>query len=341
MPDSDHPRMERRPASRLPIAVVFLSAVIFSTGREAASGSSPSASEEIRSLQEQIASARSDVEKIRTSFNQARAIEAWVSAAHPMQPLIVAIARSVSAPGAIKQLQLAREADLPGRVAISLELSDAPASQMEATLKALHDLGFREKSVTRTDADGTIKFDAVLVRKDPDPAAAASPSAGSNMAASVAPPPPGPVAGGDAPSLRATLRSLQDYVLALNSQAAETLRFAQAWQPYFALTTEAVDAEKGIAINLGKSELGVTFSSFKIVDCHPLYPRWSEAMPQVSQGEVVIEDNYAKGINWLGMMERVKPAMRICRVSMSRAAAPDECRFDLVLEVPLLQKSPD
>ena len=289
--------------------------------------------EEIESLQEQIASARADIEKIQTSFSQARAIEAWVSAANPIQPLIVAITRSVSASSRLKQLQLTREADSPGRVTISLEVSsDDPKSQLESVLKAIHNLGFREKSVTQTNSEEAIKFDAVLVWKDSDREGAVQVSADSLAQTS-------PDAGEDEPALRATLASLQVYARALTSQNVDALNFAASWQPYFALTDEANLAEKGISLKLRVSELAVLRSSFKIVDCSPLYPRWSGAIPQVFQGEVVIEDSFAKVLNWLGMMEKVKPTMRIRSVSISAAGRADECRFNLVLEVPLLKKS--
>ena len=211
---------------------------------------------------------------------------------------------------------------------------------MEGILNAIHNLGFREQSVTQTDADGAIKFDAVLVRKDSDPEGALPPP-GSDLPAPATPPPASPGAGDDGPSLEATLRGLQDYRRALDAQSAETLQFALQWKPYFALTTEAETAEKGISVKLGESEPGVTSSSFKIVDCHPLYPRWSGAIPQVVRGEVVIEDGYAKGMNWLGMMEKTIRTMRICEVSIARSAARGECRFDVVLEVPLLKNSPN
>ena len=146
-------------------------------------------------------------------------------------------------------------------------------------------------------------------------------------------------AGEDVPALRATLTSLQDYARSLSSQNVDALNFAASWQPYFALIDEANLAERGISMKLRASELAVPRSSFKIVDCGPPYPRWSEAIPQILHGEVVIEDNFAKVLNWLGMMEKVKPTMRICSVSISAAGRTDECRFDLVLEVPLLKKS--
>ncbi len=351
MPDSDHPQIQRLAPKPLSIALAFLSAVLFFTSCEVAPGSSQSASEEIRSLREQIASVRADIEKIQTSSIQARVIEAWVSASLPIQPLIVAITRSVSAPGKLKELRLAREADSPGRVTISLELSDAPKSQMESTLTAIHSVGFREQSVTLTDSDGAIKFDAILVWEGSNSGGTrfypggqtngTSPAAGSSVQVSAAPSiPTSPNADDDAPSLRAALRSLQDYARALADQTADTLAFARAWQPYFALTDEANLAEKGISMKLRMSELAVPRSSFKIVDCSPLYPRWSEVIPQVLQGEVVIEDNFAKGINWLGMMERVKPTTRICSVSIA-SAGKDKCRFDLVFEVPLVKKLPN
>jgi hypothetical protein len=286
--------------------------------------------EQILSLREQIASTRADIERIQNSSVQARAIEAWVSASLPIQPLIVAISRAVSAPSTLKELELAREADSPGRVRISLELSsDDPESQMVSILEAIHNLGFREQSVTQTDSDGAIKFDAILVRKD-------------SAQASVAPPPPtNPEADEDETSLRAALLSLQDYARALTSQNADALNFAHMWQPYFALTDEANVVERGISMKLRESELAVPRSSFKIVDCSTPYPRWSEAIPQVSQGEVVIEDNYAKVLNWLGMMENARSTMRICKISISQSAGKDNCRFDLVLELPLLKKSPN
>lgn len=288
--------------------------------------------EEIRSLQEQIASARADIEKIQTSSLQARAIEAWVSAANPIQPLIVAITRSMSAQSRLKRLQLARDADSPGRMTISFEVSsDDPKSQLESILKAVHDLGLREQSVTQTNSEEAIKFDAVLVWKDSDREGAVQVSADSLAQTS-------PDAGEDEPALRATLASLQVYARALTSQNVDALNFAAKWQPYFALTDEANLAEKGISLKLRVSELAVLRSSFKIVDCSPLYPGLSEAIPQILHGEVVIEDNFAKGINWLGMMESVKPTMRICSVSIT-SAGKDKCRFDLVLEVPLLKKS--
>jgi hypothetical protein len=351
MSDNNFPETNRVVPKFLLIALACLPCVLLSTGCDEASGSSRTGPEEIGSLREQIASASADIEKIQTSFSQARAIEAWVSAAHPIQPLIVAITRSVLAPSRLKQLQLVREADSPGRVIISLELSDAPKSQMESILEAIHNLGFREQSVTRAESSGAIKFDAVLVWKDSDSEGMrlypggqtvdAVQSVDSSTLVSAAPPlPTSPNADEDGPSLRATLQSLQDYAHTLTYQTADTLEFAHMWKPYFALTNDANLAERGIAMKLREAELAVPFSSFKVEDCGPLYPGLSEAIPQILRSEVVIEDSFAKGINWLGIMERIRPTMRICRVSISPSAGKDECRFDLVLEVPLLKQSP-
>lgn len=133
---------------------------------------------------------------------------------------------------------------------------------------------------------------------------------------------------------------MQEEARSLNDQAPKAARFAQDWRRHFFSTTEADDVETGISMKLRESELAVPFSSFKIVDCSPLYPAWSKAIPQVLQGECVIEDNYAKCLNPLGMMERDEPSLRISRVSIS-CAGRDKCRVDLVLEVPLLNESPN
>ena len=281
--DSNRPQKNRLAPKCLSVALACLSCLLLLTSCEGESGSRQAGAEEIRSLREQIASTRADIEKIQTSVSQACAIEAWVLASHPIRPLIIAITSSVSAPSSLQQLTLAREADNPGRVTISLQLSsDDPKSQLESLLQVIHDLGFREQSVTQTNSDEAITFDAVLVWKDWDREG--------NVQVSATPP---PVTSSDAdengPALRARLKSLQEYALSLTAQAADVVKFAQAWQPYFALSTEANDAEAGISMKLRESELTVPRSSFKIVDCGPLYPGLSEAIPQILHGEVVIE----------------------------------------------------
>lgn len=328
MSDMRENRKNRLASKRLAIVLACLPCVLLATSCEDVFGSPKAGADDVLSLQEQIASAKADIERMQASSVQARAIEAWLSASVPIQPLIVTIIRSLSSQSTVKQLQLAREADSPGRVAISLQLSsDDPESQTESILKAIHNLGFREQSVTQTNSDGTIKFDAVVVWKD-------------SVQASAAPPPPASAdADEDETSLQATLRSLQDYAHALASQNANSLEFAAKWQPYFALTTEADAAEMGTLMKLRESELAVASSSFKAVDCDPFYPAWSKAIPQVLQGEVVIEDSYAKVLNWLGTMEKVRPTTRICKISISRSNGGDKCRFDLVLESPLLGES--
>lgn len=328
----EHRRKRLAPKS-LSVALACLPCLLLLTSCEDESGSRKAGAEEIRSLREQIASTRADIEKIQTSFGPARAIEPWVLASYPIQPLIVAISRSVSSPSSLTQLTLAREADSPRRVTISLELLGAPRSQMESILKAIHNLGLSEQSVTQTNSDEAIKFDAVLVWKDSD-------REGNVQGPSDPRPATNSDADEDGPALRARLKSLQEDVRSLTDQASDAARFAQDWRRQFFLTTEADDAEAAISMKLRESELAVPFSSFKIVDCSPLYPAWSKAIPQVLQGECVIEDNYTKCLNALGMMERDEPSLRISRVSIS-CAGRDKCRFDLVLEVPLLNKSPN
>lgn len=121
----------------LSVALACLPCLLLLTSCEDELGSRKAGAEEIRSLREQIASTRADIEKIQTSFGPARAIEPWVLASYPIQPLIVAISRSVSSPSSLKRLTLAREEDSPRCVTISLELLDAARSQMESILKAI------------------------------------------------------------------------------------------------------------------------------------------------------------------------------------------------------------
>jgi hypothetical protein len=61
----------------------------------------------------------------------------------------------------------------------------------------------------------------------------------------------------------------------------------------------------------------------------------NKSLPILMQASLVFDDSYAKLLNWLGMMEKTKPTMRVGRLELAKGSRGDDLRMDVTLEVPL------
>jgi len=50
---------------------------------------------------------------------------------------------------------------------------------------------------------------------------------------------------------------------------------------------------------------------------------------------LVFDDSYSKLLNWVGMMEKIRPTMRIGRLALAKGSRGEDLRMDVTLEVPL------
>lgn len=122
---------------------------------------------EIASLQGKIAAAKADRAALEVRIREAADLESWVLASMPLQPLVVAIVRSMSAQSSIVDLTLERDAETPSQLRLGLRLNTDSDKQLEQTLEVIRGMHYREFSPTQTRVRGDLDYKASLLWQNP------------------------------------------------------------------------------------------------------------------------------------------------------------------------------
>ena len=85
----------------------------------------------------------------------------------PLQPLVVAIVRSMAANSSIVELNLERDAETPSQLRLGLRLNTDSDKQLEDTLEVIRDMHYREFSPTQTRVRGDLDYKASMLWQNP------------------------------------------------------------------------------------------------------------------------------------------------------------------------------
>lgn len=121
----------------------------------------------IESLKSQIEQSKTQRASLENEISEALDLEAWVLASMPLQPLIVAIIRSMGPDSEIVDLTLERDAETPSQLRLGLKLNSGSDKQLENTLTAIKALDYREFNPTQTRVQGNLDYKASLLWQDP------------------------------------------------------------------------------------------------------------------------------------------------------------------------------
>jgi hypothetical protein len=117
-----------------------------------------------------IAEVRASIEANKASrgalearIREAMDLEKWVLASKPLQPLVIAIIRSMGPESNIVELRIERDTVTPSQLRIGLRMNTASDRQLEETLKVIRDLNYREVSPTQSRSQGELNYQATLV----------------------------------------------------------------------------------------------------------------------------------------------------------------------------------
>ncbi|MDG1854382.1 MAG: hypothetical protein P8I97_09490 [Verrucomicrobiales bacterium] len=111
---------------------------------------------------------KSETEKqiglIKDEDRRAKDMYDWVEGSRQIQPLAVGVARSMSVKSSIEELSLVRGMENPHQIRIGLDFVNGGQKQLDSTLSAINDLGYRAYSANQTSGQGgQVDYQATLI----------------------------------------------------------------------------------------------------------------------------------------------------------------------------------
>lgn len=121
----------------------------------------------VENLKSEIAEVKQRRTALDMEIMEAQDLEAWVLASVPLQPLVVAIIRSMENGSEIVELSLERDSETPSQLRIGLRLNTASDKQIEKTLEVMQRMNYRAFNPTQTRVQGNLDYKASLLWADP------------------------------------------------------------------------------------------------------------------------------------------------------------------------------
>jgi len=115
---------------------------------------------------------QADRTKLESSAKRASDFVSWIEGSRALQPLAVAIARSVDEKSSIPELAFDRDTENPTQIKLSLKLLTNDTRQLDRTLEAVERVDFRPYSARQTQGKGLIDYQATLLWQNRNFAAA-------------------------------------------------------------------------------------------------------------------------------------------------------------------------
>ena len=136
---------------------------------------------------------------------------------------------------------------------------------------------------------------------------------------------------------RTQLSAEESVLRDLERQSKGLLEFIGKWEPYFAVIEEQQAAETGISMKVREANMLNLSQRYEQLP-HLINNKPNPSLPTLVRSTLIFDDSYSMLLNWLGMMEKIKPTMRVSKGSLSNGSRGDDLRMEMVLEVPLRKK---
>ena len=138
-------------------------------------------------------------------------------------------------------------------------------------------------------------------------------------------------------TFRTQLSAEEEVLRDLERQSKSLTEFIGKWEPYFAVIEEQQAAETGISMKVREANMLNLSQRYEQLP-HLINNKPNPSLPTLVRATLIFDDAYFRLLNWLGMMEKIKPTMRVGKVSLSKGSRGDDLRMEMVLEVPLRKK---
>ncbi len=140
----------------------------------------------------------------------------------------------------------------------------------------------------------------------------------------------------DAATAADTSRQTAEIVVTKTKAETEELRrFLTVWTPFTQRTQTEQDVENAFDFSL--RERGISLVNSR--SSSPKANGKDKFMPKVIQTKLVIEDEYAKVMNWFGDIEKRLPLSKVTACSLTGGSSVRQMRLDVTIETPIVDAS--
>jgi hypothetical protein len=117
----------------------------------------------------------------------------------------------------------------------------------------------------------------------------------------------------------------------------ELRRFLTSWLPYAKRIQTEQEVESAFEFSLRDRGISLIKSRKSEVKTR----RDDKFMPKVVQTTIVVEDEYAKVLNWFGDIEKRLPLARVTGCSLTGGSTVRQLRLDVTIETPIVDPAAD
>ncbi len=90
----------------------------------------------------------------------------WLEGSHPLQPVTVAIGRSMGKDSTVAELSLNRNPEIPAHTFMQLKIDGGGSGQIETTLDSIYALSYETYSAQQVKGEKSTDFQATLIHKE-------------------------------------------------------------------------------------------------------------------------------------------------------------------------------
>jgi hypothetical protein len=122
----------------------------------------------------------------------------------------------------------------------------------------------------------------------------------------------------------------------IRNDAAEVLNFLEQWKPYAERFQTQLEVESAIQSSLRNTGLIIMSQKFESRE-----DKNNPVLPRVVRAALVMEDEYAKVMNWIGELERKFPLTRMMSCDITGGETGRQVHAELAFEMPIVNLDAD
>ncbi len=111
----------------------------------------------------------------------------------------------------------------------------------------------------------------------------------------------------------------------------ELIRFLEAWRPHADRMQTQIDVESAVQSSLRSSGILVVSQKFE-----NRTEKSNVVIPKIVRAAIVVEDEYAKAMNWIGELERRLPLTRLISCHIMGGETGRLVKAEISMEIPLV-----